>query len=373
MAKRDYYEVLGVPKNASEPEIKQAYRNLARKYHPDVNPNNKDAVEIFKEVNEAYQVLMDSQKRAAYDQFGHAGLGGQGFNYQDFSSGGFSGFGDIFGDIISDFFGGSSNKGGARRGADLRYDLEITFEEAVFGCEKTITVHRSNACTACNGSGAQAGTGRTTCPVCKGRGTISLAQGFFAIQRTCHQCQGQGEIIDKPCGTCKGTGRVKTSEKLSVKIPAGVETGNKVRVQGEGEPGERGGPPGNLYIVLMVGKHEIFERVGDNIICERNISFPMAALGGEVEVPTLRGPLKIKIPAGTQTGKVFRLKGYGVKSIHGGEGDQLVKIFVRVPTSLNDKQRELIFQLAKEEPDADATGVGGGKSFFDKVKEALGG
>lgn len=372
MAKRDYYEVLGVPKNAGEPELKKAYRNLARKYHPDVNPNNAEAVEKFKEINEAYQVLMDPKKRQAYDQFGHAGADGQGFGFQGFD-GNFSGFGDIFGDILSDFFGGGGRqRSGPRRGADLRYDLEITFEEAVFGCEKTIEIQRTAPCTGCGGTGAQSGTGRKVCPVCKGRGTIAFSQGFFSIQKTCHQCQGEGEIIDKPCTTCRGNGRLKHSEKLDVRIPPGVETGSKLKLSSEGEAGDRGGPPGNLYIVLSVGKHSVFERVGDDIVCERDISFPLAALGGEIEVPTLKGNVKIKIPAGTQTGKVFRLRGYGVKSLQGGEGDQLVKIFVRTPTNVSEKQRELLLQLAKEEGDNLTAGTTG-KSFFDKVKEALGG
>jgi molecular chaperone DnaJ len=375
MSKRDYYEVLGVPKNAEEAEVKRAYRTLARKYHPDVNPNNPEAVEKFKEINEAYQILMDPQKRQVYDQFGHAGINQQGFNPGDFGQG-FGGFGDIFGDILSDFFGGGSNKAGPRRGSDLRYDLEISFEEAVFGCEKTINLAKPVGCTTCKGSGAQPGSERKSCPVCRGRGTISLAQGFFSIQRTCHQCQGEGEIIDRPCPGCRGTGRVKQTEKIDVKIPPGVETGSKLKLAGEGEPGEKGGPAGNLYIVLSVGKHQFFERVGDDIICEKNISFPLASLGGEVEVPTMKGIVKIKIPAGTQTGKIFRLRGYGVKSLHGGEGDQLVKIFVRTPVTLTEKQRELLKQLADESlegTDGVAATTSGGKSFFDKVKEALGG
>ncbi|HNX74339.1 MAG TPA: molecular chaperone DnaJ [Candidatus Rifleibacterium sp.] len=371
MAKRDYYEVLGIPKNADEGEIKKAFRNLARQYHPDVNKTD-GAIEKFKELNEAYQILSEPQKRAAYDQFGHAGIDSSGFNYQDM--GGFSGFGDIFGDILSDFFGGSnSQRRGPRRGNDLRYDLEITFEEAVFGCDKNINIQKSTGCTACAGSGAEAGSTRKQCPVCKGRGTISLAQGFFSIQKTCHQCQGEGEIIDKPCNTCKGSGRLKHSQKIDVKIPPGVETGSKLKLSGEGEPGEKGGPSGSLYIFISVGKHDFFERVGDDIICEKNITFPLAALGGEIEVPTLKGVVKIKIPEGTQTGKVFRLRSYGVKSLRGGQGDQLVKIFVRTPTEMTAKQRELLTQLADEDPESKATGIGSGKSFFDKVKQALGG
>lgn len=372
MPKRDYYEVLGVPKNADEAELKRAYRTLARKYHPDVNPNNPEAVENFKEVNEAYQVLTDSQKRTAYDQFGHGGMDGQGFNFDPSK---FHGFGDIFGDILSDFFGGggSRQRSGPRRGADLRYDLEITFEEAVFGCNKTVNLQRTSACTGCGGTGAHPGTSRKPCPVCKGRGTISFSQGFFAIQKTCHQCQGEGEIIDKPCASCRGTGRVRHTENLDVKIPPGVETGSKLKLTGEGEQGERGGPPGNLYIVLNVGRHEFFERVGDDIVCEKSISFPLAALGGEVEVPTIKGNVKIKIPAGTQTGKVFRIRAYGVKSLQGGEGDQLVKVFVRTPVNLSEKQRQLLLDLSKEELDDGGANLNPSKSFFDKVKEALGG
>ncbi len=372
MAKRDYYEVLGVPKNADDNEIKKAFRNLARQLHPDVN-KNADAVEKFKEINEAYQILSEPQKRAAYDQFGHAGIDPNSFNYQNM--GGFGGFGDIFGDILSDFFGGAggNQRRGPKRGADLRYDLEITFEEAVFGCDKNITIQKSTLCTTCAGSGAEAGSGRKQCPVCKGRGSISLAQGFFSIQRTCHQCQGEGEIIDKPCGSCKGSGRTRHSQKIDVKIPPGVETGSKLKLTGEGEPGEKGGPGGSLYIFLSVGKHDFFERIGDDIICEKNITFPLAAIGGEVEVPTLKGVVKIKIPDGTQTGKIFRLRGYGVKSLRGGQGDQLVKIFVRTPIELNARQRELLMLLAEEDPESKATGIGSGKSFFDKVKKALGG
>jgi molecular chaperone DnaJ len=371
MAKRDYYEVLEITKNASESEIKRAFRKLARKYHPDVN-KSPDSIETFKEINEAYQILSDPQKRSAYDQFGHAGIDPNGFNYQDM--GGFGGFGDIFGDILSDFFGGAgTQRRGPRRGADLRYDLEISFEEAVFGCEKTITVQKSKKCTTCAGSGAEPGSQKKQCPVCKGRGTISLAQGFFSIQKTCHQCQGEGEIIDKPCKTCHGTGRTKQSSQIDVKIPPGVESGSKLKLTGEGEPGEKGGPSGSLYIFLSVGKHDFFERIGDDIICEKNITFPLASLGGEIEVPTLKGVVKIKIPAGTQTGKIFRLRGYGVKSLRGGQGDQLVKIFVRTPTSLNTRQRDLLMKLAEEDPESKATGIGSSKSFLDKVKQALGG
>lgn len=375
MAKRDYYEVLGVPKNADENELKRAYRAMARKYHPDVNPNNPEAAEKFKELNEAYQVLSDPKKRQMYDQFGHSGVDGQGFGGFEGFGQDFGGIGDIFGDILSDFFGGSSarGRGGPRRGNDLRYDLDISFEEAVFGCEKTIRLEKNRTCTGCNGTGAQSGSGRKSCPVCRGKGTISFSQGFFAIQKTCHQCQGEGSIIEKPCGTCRGTGRLRTPEQLQVKIPPGVETGSKLKLSGEGEPGEKNGPPGNLYIVLNVGKHDFFERVGDDIVCEKPITISMAALGGEIDVPTLKGKVKITIPPGTQPGKVFRLRGYGVKSLNGGVGDQLVRIAVRVPTNLSTRQKELLREFSKEEGEPTAMNAGENKSFFDKVKEALGG
>lgn len=373
--KRDFYEVLGVAKNASDAEIKKAFRSLARQYHPDVN-KDPSAVEKFKEVNEAYQILSDPQKRSAYDQYGHAGIDPNAFAGGNPFGGGFGGFGDIFGDIFGDFFGGggssSQRRNGPRRGADLRYDLSISFEEAVFGCEKEINIPKTCTCTSCSGSGAEPGTSRKQCPVCKGRGSVSISQGFFTIQQTCHQCQGEGEIIDKPCKICSGSGRIHQNSKITVKIPAGVETGSKLKLSGEGEVGEKGGPNGSLYIVLNVGKHDFFDRLGDDIICEKEITFPLAALGGEIEVPTLKGIVKLKIPAGTQTGKVFRLRGYGVKSsIRGGEGDQRVKIFVRTPTNLSDKQRELLKQLAELDPESKATGIGSSKSIFEKIGDIL--
>ena len=373
--KRDFYEVLGVAKNASDAEIKKAFRSLARQYHPDVN-KDPSAVEKFKEVNEAYQILSDPQKRSAYDQYGHAGIDPNAFAGGNPFGGGFGGFGDIFGDIFGDFFGGggssSQRRNGPRRGADLRYDLSISFEEAVFGCEKEINIPKTCTCTSCSGSGAEPGTSRKQCPVCKGRGSVSISQGFFTIQQTCHQCQGEGEIIDKPCKICNGSGRIHQNSKITVKIPAGVETGSKLKLSGEGEVGEKGGPNGSLYIVLNVGKHDFFDRLGDDIICEKEITFPLAALGGEIEVPTLKGIVKLKIPAGTQTGKVFRLRGYGVKSsIRGGEGDQRVKIFVRTPTNLSDKQRELLKQLAELDPESKATGIGSSKSIFEKIGDIL--
>jgi molecular chaperone DnaJ len=379
MAKRDYYEVLGVAKNASESELKKAFRNLARQYHPDVN-KNEDAVEKFKEINEAYQILSDQEKRDAYDRYGHAGIDPNAFGggFGGFG-GGFSGggFGDIFGDILSDFFGGTGGGGpqrrGPRRGADLRYDLSISFEEAVFGCKKEITVEKSVNCTGCGGTGAETGTSKKVCPTCKGRGTVTTAQGFFSLQRPCHQCQGEGEIIEKPCKTCRGTARIRQSSKLEVTIPPGVETGNRLKVAGEGEPGEKGGPSGSLYVFLTVGKHELFERIGDDIICQKEITFSLAALGGEAEVHTLKGTVTIKIPEGTQTGKIFRLRNHGVKSLRGGQGDQLVKIFVRTPTELNQRQRELLQQLAEEDPESKATGIASNKGIFTKIKEALGG
>ncbi|MBF0548218.1 MAG: molecular chaperone DnaJ [Candidatus Riflebacteria bacterium] len=375
MSKRDYYEVLGVAKNADENEIKKAYRALARKFHPDVNPDNPDASEKFKEINEACQVLLDPNKRSMYDQFGHAGMEGQGGGFSNFNTADFSNMGGIFGDLLNEFFGGGSNRfyNSPRRGADLRYDLNISFEEAVFGCNKTVDLKRRHSCTNCGGSGAHPGTGRIPCPVCKGRGTITFSQGFFAIQKTCHQCQGEGELIEKPCKECRGTGKISQNERIDVKIPPGVETGNKLKLTGLGESGEKGGTPGNLYIVIFVEKHAVFERVQDDIVCAKEISFPLAALGGEIDVPTLKGAVKVSIPAGTQTGKVFRLRGYGVRSNNGGEGDELVRIFVRTPTQLSEKQRELLLEFAKEEKDSGNSTIGASKSFFDKFKEVLGG
>ncbi|MBF0407030.1 MAG: molecular chaperone DnaJ [Candidatus Riflebacteria bacterium] len=376
MPKSDYYEILGVQKNADENEIKKAYRALAKKFHPDLNPNNPDATEKFKEINEACQVLLDPKKRSIYDQYGHSGLDGQGNGYQNMDPSDFMNVGGIFGEIFGDLFGGGSGRSqnGPRRGADLRYDLTISFEESVFGCKKTVELKRGHPCKTCSGSGAAPGTGKKTCPTCHGRGTLTFSKGFFSIQQPCHQCRGVGEFIEKPCGDCHGSGKVQKSEKIDVSIPPGVETGSKLKLNGLGEYGDKGGNAGNLYVVLYVEKHQIFERVQDDIVCIKDISFPIAALGGDVEVPTLKGSIKINVPPGTQTGKVFRLRGYGVKSHTGAEGDQLVRVFVKTPVNLTERQRELLLELAKEEMDTASSSVGnGGKSFMEKIKEALGG
>ncbi len=370
MAKRDYYEILGVNRNASEAEIKKAYRRLAVKYHPDKNPGDKHAEERFKEISEAYAVLSDAQKRANYDQFGHAGVEGMG----GFSSGGFSGspFEDIFSDIFGDIFGGGHTRRGARgrRGDDLRYNLTISFEEAAFGLETRVQIPRHQDCEACGGSGARAGTAPRTCPTCRGAGQVRYQQGFFSLTRPCPDCEGEGRVIDDPCPQCRGTGRVRGKKTISLKIPAGVETGNRLKLTGEGEPGIGGGPPGDLYVVITVEDHPIFRREGNDVICELPVSFTQAALGHEFEVPTLDGKVKLKIPPGTQTGKVFKLPGKGIPVLQGyGRGDQLVVVRVETPTRLTPRQRELLEEFAREGGE-DIHPIG--KSFFDKVKELFG-
>lgn len=347
MAKRDYYEILGVERTVTEAELKKAYRRTAMKYHPDRNPDNKEAEEKFKEANEAYEVLSDSQKRAAYDQYGHAGvdpqMGGGGF-------GGGAGFSDIF-DMFGDIFGESSGRrgggrSGAQRGHDLRYTLELTLEEAVQGKEVTIKVPTYINCKTCSGSGAKPGSSTETCKTCNGHGQVRMQAGFFSVQQTCPDCQGAGKIIKDPCNDCHGEGRVQETKTLSVKVPAGVDTGDKIRLSGEGEAGTKGGPAGDLYVVVQVKEHKIFHRDGRDLYCEVPISFPDAALGAELEVPTLDGRVKLKIPEGTQTGKVFRLRGKGIKPVRGGsEGDLLCKVTIETPVKLDKDQRELLEQL----------------------------
>lgn len=368
--KRDYYEVLGIARNASEDDIKKNFRKLARQCHPDLNPNDKKAEANFKELNEAYEVLSDAEKRKRYDTFGHAGMGqggGQGFQ------GGFEGFSDVFGDLFSEFFGGQGGRrggGGARprRGSDLEYQLEIEFEEAAFGTEKTISVPRIETCGDCRGSGAKDPSSVKTCSACHGRGQISVSQGFFSITRTCGQCRGSGRSVTDPCTKCRGQGRVEQSRSLKTKIPPGVQSGNRLKLPGEGEAGPMGGPPGDLYVLLVVKAHEKFERDGDNVLLEHPISFVQAALGAEVEVPTLWGNQQLKVPAGTQPGTVFKLRGAGIDSVHGGRrGDQLVQVQIAVPRKLTKKQREILQEFAKEGGDA----IDEEKSFFEKIKEAF--
>jgi molecular chaperone DnaJ len=363
--KKDYYELLGVSRSAGDEEIKKAYRKLALQYHPDRNPGDKQAEEKFKQVSEAYSVLCDPQKRAQYDQFGHAafGEGGPGFDF----SGGFE---DIFGDIFGEFFGGSGRRRGRGRGEDLRYNLSLKFEEAVSGIEKKIKIPRHGPCEHCHGTGAKPGTAPQTCPTCRGRGQVSFQQGFFSVSRTCGQCHGQGTIIKEPCSACGGAGRVRTMHTLSVKIPAGVDSGSRLKLRAEGETAPAGGVPGDLYVVIHVEPHPIFVRDNLDIICDVPISFVQAALGAEIDVPTLDGKVKMKIPAGTQSGKVFRLKGKGVKDVQGfQQGDQHVRVTVETPTRLTTKQKELLKEFAA---------LGGeevnplSKGFFDKMKELFG-
>ncbi|MBX5480845.1 MAG: molecular chaperone DnaJ [Myxococcaceae bacterium] len=362
--KRDYYEILGVPRDVQPQELKSAYRRVALKYHPDRNPGDKEAEEKFKEASEAYEVLSDPEKRARYDRFGHA----QGFNFE----GGFSSatINDIFGEIFGDIFGaGRPRRGGKARGADLRYNLEISFEEAAFGCDVQVKVPRPKRCDECEGTGSKSRQLRT-CPTCGGEGEVRFTQGFFAVSRTCSQCQGAGQIITDPCPKCHGRGKVDSESSLTVSIPAGVDTGTRVRVAGEGEPGEHGGLPGDLYVVIHVREHPIFVREDSEVLCEVPISFTQAALGANIDVPTLDGKVKMKIPAGTQTGKVFRLKGKGIPRLRGGgRGDQHVRVVIETPTSLTKQQRELLEKFAEisgEETHPQS------KNFFAKVRELFG-
>lgn len=377
MAKKDYYEVLGLKKGASENDIKRAYKRLASKHHPDKNQGSKEAEEKFKEINEAYEVLGDDQKRAAYDQYGHAafeqGGGAGGFG------GGFGGadFGDMFGDIFGDIFGGG---GRARqrvvRGEDLRYDLEITLEEAVKGITKDIQINTLAHCDSCGGSGSEKGSKVETCPHCHGSGRIRRQQGFFVSESICPTCHGSGKKIEKPCRSCHGEGRVHKKENLSVKIPAGVDTGNQLRLAGKGAAGENGAPAGDLYVVIHVREHNIFERDGNNLYCEVPISFATAALGGEIEVPTLDGRVKLKIPAETQTGKLFRMRGKGVASTRSGyAGDLICRIVVETPVNLTSEQKELLQKLeeslqgkdlSKHAPKSSGF-LDGVKKFFDNL------
>lgn len=365
MAKRDYYEVLGINRNASEAEIKKAYRKLAMKYHPDRNPD-KDSAAKFQEISEAYEVLSDEQKRAAYDQFGHAGVEGQGAG-----GGGFSGFG-AFEDIFGDIFGGGGGRGRqsrAQRGADLRYNLDLSLEESVHGTNKNIRVPTLVACKTCKGTGAKAGSKPQTCKQCDGHGQVRLQQGFFTVQQTCPICHGEGTIILDPCQTCHGHGRVQEYKTLSVKIPAGVDTGDRIRLAGEGEAGLQGGPAGDLYVQVNVKEHPIFTREGNDLHCEVPVSFSMAALGGEVEVPTLDGRVKIKIPPETQSGKLFRLRGKGVKPVRGGyPGDLLCQIMVETPVNLTAKQKELLKQFEAELTADKIDHSPKTSSWFDSVK-----
>ncbi len=346
--KRDYYEILGVERNADKQVLKKAYRKLAIKYHPDKNPDNKDAEDKFKEASEAYEVLTDDNKRQIYDQFGHQGLEGAGHS-------GPSGFEDIFssfGDIFEDFFGFGGGRGGrgrVRRGSDLRYNMTIDFMEAAFGTEKTISIPKLAACDECNGSGCRPGTRPSTCSHCQGTGQFIQSQGFFKVKTSCPYCKGKGQIISDPCSKCRGAGRVEITRKVQVKIPAGVDTGSKLRLTGEGEAAPTpDGQPGDLYVVVNVKPHKFFQRDGTNIICAIDISFVQAALGDEIKVPTLVGEELFQIPKGTQFGDTFRLRGEGIASLRTGQrGDQIIKVIIKTPTKLSQKQKELLQEFDK--------------------------
>jgi molecular chaperone DnaJ len=371
MAKKDYYEVLGVNRDASDEDIKKAYRKLAMKHHPDRNPDNPKSEEHFKEAKEAYEVLSDGQKRSAYDRYGHAGVdqqAGMGAGGQ-----GFGGFADAFGDIFSDIFGGAGGPRGRSsvyRGADLRYNLEIGLEEAARGVETKIRIPTMEECETCHGSGAKAGTSPTTCPTCHGQGQVRLQQGFFSIQQTCPRCHGAGKVVTEPCKTCSGAGRIKRQKTLSVKIPAGVDEGDRIRLSGEGESGANGGPAGDLYVVIQIRPHQVFQRDQNDLHCEMPVSFTTAALGGEIDIPTLDGQAKLKIPAETQSGQVFRLRGKGIKGVRSNtHGDLLCHVVVETPVNLTERQRELLREFEDiNQTDRDRHNPRA-KSWMDKVKE----
>ncbi len=368
---KDYYELLGVNRNATDADLKKAYRKLAHQYHPDKNPGDKAAEEKFKEINEAYEVLSDAQKRAYYDQYGTApgATGaGPGAGFGGFGAG--MGMGDIFGDIFSEFFGGARGRSRATAGEDLRYNLKISFEEAAKGTTAKIRVPRWERCPDCDGTGAKSRDGIVTCTACHGAGQVRIQQGFFSITRTCTRCDGEGKVITDPCPACRGRKRVERERTLSVKIPAGVETGNTIRLTGEGELGLYGGPPGDLYVYLTVEEHPIFRREEQDILLDVPLSFSQAALGAEIEVPTLKGKEKIKVPAGTQPGHIFRLKGKGFPHLRGsGSGDQLCRIVVEVPTTLTSRQREILQEFDALSTDGSMPLV---KGFFERVREVFG-
>ncbi len=365
MAKRDYYEVLGVNRDASEEEIKKAYRRLAMKWHPDRNPDNPKAEEHFKEANEAYEILTSAEKRAAYDQYGHAGV------HPQAGAGGPTGFGDIFSDIFGEIFGGQrGGRSAVYRGADLRYNLQITLEQAAHGFETKIRIPGIAACEACDGSGARKGTQTQTCPTCHGAGQVRISQGPFSIAQNCPRCHGSGKIIPHPCGSCGGTGRVKLQKTLSVKIPAGVDEGDRVRLSGEGEPGVNGGPAGDLYVQVQIKQHAVFQRDHDDLHCEMPVSFATAALGGEIEIPTLDGSAQLKIPAETQSGKVFRLRGKGIVGVRSHTpGDLFCHVVVETPVKLTERQKELMREFESISQEDTARHNPRSKSWLEKVKE----
>lgn len=379
-ADEDYYKLLEVSRDASADDIKKAYRKKAIQYHPDKNPGNASAEEMFKKVSEAYEVLSDADKKAAYDRYGHAAFKqGAGGARGPGGAGGFHSAEDIFsqvfgqgrqggmGGIFEEFFGGGGGQGGSNRGSDLRYDMEITLEEAAQGIEREITYRRPVECGHCSGSGAEPGSKTVTCPTCRGRGEVTATRGFFNVRQACPTCQGSGQKIEKPCKKCNGQGRVVDQSKLKVRVPAGVDTGMKLKSAGNGEAGSHGAPSGDLYIFLNVRDHELFQREEDDLHCEIPIKFTLAALGGEVHVPTLQGKVKLKVPAGTQSGTTFRLRGHGMPNLRGGgKGDQLVRVTIEVPTKMTSEQRKKLEEFAtagsdKDHPVSD--------SFFEKFKK----
>ncbi|WP_317205662.1 molecular chaperone DnaJ [Janthinobacterium sp.] len=373
MAKRDFYETLGVAKNSSEEEIKKAYRKLAMKYHPDRNPDSKESEEKFKEVKEAYEMLTNAEKRDAYDRYGHAGVdpnmgGGGGFGA------GAGGFADSFGDIFGDIFGGGGRSRSAGpqvyRGADLRYNLEITLEQAAHGFDTTIRVPSWDKCDTCHGTGAKPGTAPSTCTTCAGHGQVRMQQGFFSIQQTCPKCHGNGKVITDPCAPCGGAGRIKRNKTLEVKIPVGIDNGMRIRSSGNGEPGTNGGPAGDLYVEIHIKAHAVFQREGDDLHCEMPISFTKAALGGEIEVPTLSGKVSFTIPEGTQSGKTFRLKGKGIKGVRSGyAGDLFCHVAIETPVKLTEKQKDLLRDFEKSTTEGGAKHSPQSKTWKDKVKD----
>jgi molecular chaperone DnaJ len=373
MSKRDYYKVLDVPRTATEAELKKAYRRLAMKFHPDRNPGDQDAEEKFKEAKEAYEVLSDTEKRPIYDQHGHEGLAGRGQ-----SGFGPDAFNDIFGDVFGDIFGAGRRGGRTQvyRGADLRYDLELDLEQAVFGHSANVEFTTLGECEPCNGSGASPGSKSTPCETCKGVGQVRMQQGFFAVQQTCPRCKGRGQVITQPCDSCLGQGRIRKKKTLAVKVPEGVDNGDRIRLSAEGEAGRNGGPPGDLYVEIRVREHPIFERDGSHLSCEVPISFVTATLGGAVEVPTLDGSVELKVPVETQSGRVFRLREKGVKPVRGGPtGDLFCRVMIETPVNLTDEQRELLIKFdrtmqvsSRNHSPRERTWLDGVKRFFETIR-----
>ncbi len=370
MAKKDYYEVLGVNRDASEGDIKKAYRKLAMKYHPDRNPDKPKSEEQFKEAKQAYEILSDAEKRAAYDQYGHAGVDPSAAAGAGSFRGAGGDFSEMFGDIFGDIFGGGRQQSNVYRGADLRYNLEISLEQAARGTETRIRIPTMEECATCHGSGAKPGTEPTTCPTCGGHGQVRMQQGFFSLQQTCPRCHGSGKIVQSPCSTCHGAGRLKQHKTLSVKIPAGIDEGDRIRLAGEGEAGVNGGPAGDLYVVIHLHPHPVFQRDHNDLHCEMPISFTTAALGGEIEIPTLDGHAKLKIPTETQSGKIFRLRGKGIRGVRSSStGDLLCHVAIETPVNLTARQKELLQELEAINVKDGGRHNPRAKSWMDKIKD----